>query len=70
MPNEIVEIAKKNKHSSCSKIFPSARSIYRTVEIDQEIPPELYLAMAEVLAYVYKFRRKPSTPNLSPMRKW
>jgi flagellar biosynthetic protein FlhB len=32
---------------------PLARAIYKTVEIDQEIPPELYIAMAEVLAYVY-----------------
>ncbi len=61
----IVEIAKKNNIPVVQNI-PLARSIYRTVEIDQEIPPELYLAMAEVLAYVYKFRRKPSTPNLSP----
>ena len=33
-----------------------ARMLYNNVEIDQEIPPELYQAVAEVLAYVYKLR--------------
>ena len=33
-----------------------ARMLYSNVEIDQEIPPELYQAVAEVLAYVYKIR--------------
>jgi flagellar biosynthetic protein FlhB len=41
--------------------IPLARAIYRTVEIDQEIPPDLYMAMAEVLAYVY--RMKGLTPQ-------
>lgn len=37
-----------------------ARSLYRGVEVGQEIPPDLYLAMAEVLAYVYSLRdREP-----------
>ncbi|MFN7035693.1 MAG: EscU/YscU/HrcU family type III secretion system export apparatus switch protein [Bellilinea sp.] len=33
-----------------------ARAMYKTIEIDQEISPDLYLAMAEVLAYVYRLR--------------
>lgn len=36
---------------------PLARSIFRTTKIKQEIPRELYQAVAEVLAYVYKIRR-------------
>jgi flagellar biosynthetic protein FlhB len=32
---------------------PLAQMLYANVEIDQEIPPELYQAVAEVLAYVY-----------------
>lgn len=36
--------------------IPLARAIFKQVEIDQEIPPELYVAMAEVLAYVYKLQ--------------
>jgi flagellar biosynthesis protein FlhB len=31
-----------------------ARSIYRLVDIDQEIPPELYRAVAEVLALIWR----------------
>lgn len=31
-----------------------ARALYRTVEVGQEIPPEHYNAVAEILAYVYR----------------
>lgn len=37
---------------------PLAQTLYRTVEIGQEIPPDLYQAVAEVLAYVYRMRAK------------
>ncbi|MEN3002697.1 MAG: flagellar biosynthesis protein FlhB [Armatimonadota bacterium] len=36
---------------------PLARSLYAQVEVGQEIPPALYQAVAEVLAYVYRLRR-------------
>lgn len=36
---------------------PLARSIYRSTKINQEIPRELYQAIAEILAYVYKIKR-------------
>lgn len=36
--------------------IPLARALFRTIEVDQEISPDLYLAMAEVLAYVYRLR--------------
>ena len=32
---------------------PLARMLYHNVELGEEIPPELYQAVAEVLAYVY-----------------
>lgn len=35
---------------------PLARTLYATVEIGQEIPEELFKAVAEVLAYVYKVK--------------
>lgn len=35
-----------------------ARALYQSVEVDQEIPVELFRATAEVLAYVYKMNRK------------
>ena len=37
---------------------PLARSLYATVEINQQIPPELYQAVAEILAVVFTDRRK------------
>jgi len=39
---------------------PLARALYKTVEIDQFIPVELYRAVAEVLAYVYRLKGKLS----------
>jgi|DewCreStandDraft_1066081.scaffolds.fasta_scaffold00058_38 flagellar biosynthetic protein FlhB len=36
---------------------PLARALYQSVEEGQEIPAELYEAVAEVLAYVYSLRR-------------
>ncbi|MBF0274218.1 MAG: flagellar biosynthesis protein FlhB [Nitrospinae bacterium] len=35
---------------------PLARSIFKTTEIGDIIPPELYQAVAEVLAYIYKLK--------------
>lgn len=36
---------------------PLARALHATVEIDQEIPPEHYKAVAEVIGYVMKLRQ-------------
>ncbi|GAB6144601.1 flagellar biosynthesis protein FlhB [Desulfocicer niacini] len=35
-----------------------ARNLYKMVEINQEVPPLLYQAVAEVLAYVYKQKHR------------
>lgn len=37
---------------------PLAESLFETVEIGTEIPPQLYQAVAEVLAYVYQLKQK------------
>jgi len=37
---------------------PLARTIFKTLEIGQLIPKELYTAVAEVLSYIYKLRNK------------
>ncbi len=37
---------------------PLARSLYAQVELDRPIPSELFAAVAEVLAYVYKMNKK------------
>jgi flagellar biosynthetic protein FlhB len=35
---------------------PLARALYYSTEIDKEIPKELYLAVAQVLAYIYQLK--------------
>jgi flagellar biosynthetic protein FlhB len=37
---------------------PLARALYRHVEVGQEIPPQFYQAVAEILAYVYRLNGK------------
>ena len=37
---------------------PLARTLYAKVELDQTIPPNLYAAVAQVIAFVYKLKRK------------
>jgi flagellar biosynthetic protein FlhB len=53
----IKETARENKVEIVEN-RPLARSIYETVEIGQAIPPELYQAVAEVLAFVYNLKGK------------
>jgi flagellar biosynthetic protein FlhB len=36
---------------------PLARALHATVEIDQEIPPEHYRAVAEIIGYVMRLNR-------------
>jgi flagellar biosynthetic protein FlhB len=37
---------------------PIARAIYAAVEIDEEIPPQHYKAVAEIISYVLKLKRR------------
>ena len=39
---------------------PLARALYRSVDIGQAIPPQLYVAVAEVLAWVHQVRTRPT----------
>jgi flagellar biosynthetic protein FlhB len=41
---------------------PLARALYRAVELDQEVPPELYRAVAEVLAFVFRLKTQARPP--------
>ncbi len=43
---------------------PLARILYKTVDVGGYVPPDLYRAVAEILAYVYKMNRK-RMPNLT-----
>lgn len=57
MAQRIKEIAKEHKIVVMEN-KPLAQALYKSVEINQEIPPELYQAVAEILAFVFKLKRK------------
>lgn len=59
LAGRIKEIARENNVEIVEN-KPLARMLYYNVELDAEIPPELYQAVAEVLAYVYQIRNKVS----------
>ena len=44
---------------------PVARALFRLVDVNREIPPDLYKAVAEILLFVYNLRnsKKPSNIN-------
>ena len=54
---KIREKAKEHKVEIVENKF-LARTLFYTVEIGQEIPPELYQAVAEVLAFVYSLKNR------------
>ena len=45
---------------------PLTRAVYFSTEIDQQIPAKLYLAVAQVLAYIYQLRARPSVARPGP----
>lgn len=53
----IREIAREN-NVPIMENPPLARTLYDKVELDQAIPPNLYAAVAQVIAFVYKLKRK------------
>jgi flagellar biosynthetic protein FlhB len=66
---KIVALAKEN-HIPVVQNIPLARAIYKTIEIGQEVSPDLYVALAEVLAYVYRLHGKipqKSSPVVSTL---
>lgn len=48
----------KEYHIEIVENKPLARLLYHNVEVGEEIPPELYQAVAEVLAFVYSLHHK------------
>lgn len=57
LAQRIKDVAKENKIEIVEN-KPLARSLYANVEIGEQIPPELYVAVAEVLAVVYRAQGK------------
>src|SRR5581483_6400501 len=56
MAAKIREVAKQNEVMLVENP-PLARSLFKAVEVGQAIPSELYQAVAEVLAFVYKAKQ-------------
>ncbi|WVK71589.1 flagellar biosynthesis protein FlhB [Roseburia sp. 499] len=54
---KIREIARENNIEIVEN-KPLARMLYANVEVGAEVPPELYQAVAEVLAFVYSLKNK------------
>jgi len=52
----IVRIAKENRIDVVQR-KPLARAIYKNIKVGQEIPPEFFRAVAEILAQIYRMRR-------------
>lgn len=59
LAGRIKEIAREHRVEIVEN-KPLARMLYYNVDVDAEIPPELYQAVAEVLAYVYQLHNKVS----------
>jgi flagellar biosynthetic protein FlhB len=53
---KIREVAEEHKIPLVSNP-PLARALYATVEIDEEIPPQHYRAVAEIISYVFRLRK-------------
>ena len=52
----IVRIAKENKIQVIQR-KPLARAIYKNIKVGQDIPPEFFRAVAEILAQIYRMKR-------------
>ncbi len=59
---KIKEIARKND-IPCVENKPLAQTLFKAAEIGQEIPRDLYKAVAEVLAYVFRLRGDTAETN-------
>lgn len=57
MSDRIREVAKENA-IEIVRLPTLARAIYYTTELDQEIPEPLYLAVAQVLSYVFSLNNE------------
>lgn len=57
LAQKIKEVARENKIEIVEN-KPLARMLYANVEVGQAVPPELYQAVAEVLAFVYHLQGK------------
>lgn len=57
LAQKIKDVAKEN-HIEIVENKPLARMLYANVDVGSVVPPELYQAVAEVLAFVYHLKGK------------
>lgn len=60
----IVAVARENNIPVIQNI-PLARALYPIVKVDQQIPPDFYVAIAEILAHVYRLKTKNPLQKVS-----
>lgn len=65
MAIQIGKIAKSHQ-VPIMRLPPLARAIYYSTEVNHEIPKGLYIAVAQVLAYVFQLKRKDRLDDLEP----
>ncbi len=59
LAERIKQVARENRVAVVEN-KPLARALYATVEVGETIPPDLYQAVAEVLAYVFRLKKRLS----------
>jgi flagellar biosynthesis protein FlhB len=57
----IVNVAREHNIPVVQNI-PLARALFKAVDVDQQVPPDLYIAVAEVLAYIYRLKGRLPKP--------
>ena len=60
----IVKAAEENQIPTVENV-PLARSIYASAELNRQIPPELYGAVADVLVYIYRMNNRDLSKELN-----
>jgi flagellar biosynthesis protein len=56
-------IAKAREHGIYVHESPELVTLLTQVDIDEHIPPQLYVAVAELLAWLYRLENGKSTPT-------
>lgn len=59
LAQRIKEVAKENDVELVEN-KPLAQALYKNVDVGKQVPPEMYQAVAEILAFVYKLKGKAS----------
>jgi len=62
----IVQVAEEHKITVIENV-PLARALYANAELNRQIPPDLYEAVAEVMVYLYKLGKLKGKNGASPI---